>query len=158
VGEEIRLHPGETRDIIIRVTDEANLPLRGYNLHLGVAAAARYALKAGPGPDIRHGVDGPASATDLFRASNANGIVNVTFTAPALGAAASITDTMRVTYQPNFDTDTTFSPPEKADDLEKTLRRVYLYELRSAAKTWSGTGNNLGAMVSRDLRFVVTPP
>jgi len=158
VGEEIRLHPGETRDIIIQVTDAANLPLRGYNLHLGVGAAARYALKAGAGPDIRHGVNAPASATDLYRATNANGIVNVKFTAPALGAAASITDTMRVTYQPDFDTDRTFSSPEKADDLEKTLRRLYLYELRSAAKTWSGTGNNFGAMVSRELKFVVTPP
>ena len=158
VVEEIRLHPGETREIIIQVTDAVNLPLRGYTLHLGVGAAARYALRAGPGPDIRHGVDAPASATDLYRATNANGIVNVTFTAPALGAAASITDTMRVTYQPDFDTDRTFSPPEKGDDLEKTLRRLYLYELRSAAKTWTGTGNNLGAMVSRDLKFVVTPP
>ncbi|MBV9775073.1 MAG: hypothetical protein JO040_14060, partial [Gemmatimonadetes bacterium] len=72
--------------------------------------------------------------------------------------ATHATETLRVSYQPDFDTDASFAPPEHDDDRETTLRRLYLYELRSAAKTWAGTGNNWGAEVrSRTLTFNVTP-
>ena len=54
-----------------------------------------------------------------------------------------------MTYQPDFDTDDTFVPPVKADDRETTLRKNYLYALRTAAKTWSGTGDNFGAIVTK---------
>ena len=159
IGDTVGVHPGQTRSLIIRVTDATGMPLRGYNLKLTVGAAANYALRAGTGPTPRHGRGGTAGATELYRATNASGIVNVTFTAPALVApATSATETLRVTYQPDFDTDAAFTPPEHGDDRETTLRRLYLHELRTAAKTWGGTGNNFGAEVrSRTVTFNVTP-
>ncbi|HEX7241916.1 MAG TPA: hypothetical protein VF263_16660, partial [Longimicrobiaceae bacterium] len=159
LADAVGVHPGATRSLIVRVTDATGMPLRGYNLKLTVGAAANYALRAGTGPEARHGRTGTAGATELYRATNANGIVNVTFTAPALvPPATSATETLRVTYQPDFDTDAAFAPPGHDDDRETTLRKLYLHELRTAAKTWGGTGNNFGAEVrSRTVTFNVTP-
>ncbi len=160
IGPTVTLAPGDTRDLIIQVTDATGAPLAAHNLHLVVGDTARYALVGGP-PPIHHGRRRPASAppstTDLYRATNVNGIVRVQFTAPALpSGATSLTDTLRVEYQPDFDTDATFDPPEKGDDRETTLRRLYLYELRGAAKTWAGAGQNFGATVSTTLTFEVS--
>jgi hypothetical protein len=159
LGETVAVNPGATRDLIIQVTDATGAPLSGYNVHLVVGDTARYALQGGT-PQIRHGrrrPDGPASTTDLYRATNASGIVRVQFTAPALPeGVTSLTDVLRVEYQPDFDTDATFAPPEAADDRETALRGLYLYELRSAMKTWPGAGNNFGAIVSRTLTFQVS--
>ena len=81
------------------------------------------------------------------RASNVSGIVNFSYTAPASAG----TDTLTITYQPNFDSDDAFDYPAKGDNLETTLRKLYLYELRTAAKIWAGTQNNRGAIVRRTL-------
>jgi hypothetical protein len=62
---------------------------------------------------------------------------------------------LEIVYQPDFDTDASFGPPRRGDDLETTLRRAYLRELRGAAKSWSGSGNNLGARVKKTVTFDV---
>ena len=95
----------------------------------------------------------PAASTELWRATNANGIVNLHFTAPA---APGTTRTLRVAYQPDFDTDESFAPPAPGADRETTLRQLYLYELRAAAKSWAGAGNNFGARVERSLTWEIT--
>ena len=160
LDETVHVAPGSTRELIVQVTDATGAPCGGYNVRLRVGDAARYTLVGGP-PPIHHGrrrPGGAATTTDLYRATNVNGIVRVTFTAPALPAGTtSLNDVLRVEYQPDFDTDETFSPPEAGDDLETTLRRLYLYELRYAAKTWVGTENNFGAIVSHTLTFEVSP-
>jgi DNA-binding beta-propeller fold protein YncE len=159
VGEELAVALGEARSLIVDVRDATGAPLRGYNLRIAVPDAGRYSVRAGVGPTVRHGT-GPSAApaatppaADLFRATNASGIVNLTVQA----AAAAGTETLTVSYQPDFDADATFSPPEKGDDRETTLRRLYLYELRAAAKTWAGVGANRGAIVSRSLRLNARP-
>ena len=47
----------------------------------------------------------------------------------------------------------------RGDDLETTLRKLYLYELRAAAKIWAGPpGNNLGALVTKAISLHVQAP
>jgi hypothetical protein len=105
---------------------------------------------------VRHGrrlaPGATAPSTEIWRATNANGIVNLTFNAPAVAG----TQTLRVTYQPDFDVDETFAPPVKGDDRETILRKLYLYELRAAGKTWGGVGNNFGAQVTKQITLQVT--
>ncbi|MBI3953187.1 MAG: NHL repeat-containing protein [Chloroflexi bacterium] len=160
LDDEVDIVEGQARDLIIQVGDASGMPLRGYNLRIEVGNTAQYTLHAGPGPAARHGQRAPAAAaastTERYRATNAHGIVNIKYTAPT--GPASRTETIRVTYQPDFDSDETFSPPEKGDGLEATLRQLYLYELRAAAKVWSGTGNNFGARVSKAIKFNIRAP
>lgn len=148
VGATITLATGQVRSLIVRVTDATGQPLRDYNLNFQVGALGTFAFSpAGGGPAVRHG---RVPATGMNRATNEHGIVNITFTSPTAG-----TSTMEVSYQPDFDTDATFAPPEPDDDRETTLHRLYLYELRAAAKTWSGSGNNFGARVAQTVTFEV---
>jgi sugar lactone lactonase YvrE len=160
VGEEISIQEGHAMDFIVQVKDATGRPLTGHHLHIQVGSSADYTLVAGTGPTVRHGGRPPSSAppstADIYRATYASGIVNIRYTAPA--GPASRRETMQVTYQPDFDTDDTFSPPEKGDDRETTLRRLYLYELRAAAKVWPGAGNNFGAKVSTSVTFNIVPP
>ena len=64
-------------------------------------------------------------------------------------ATAATAESLSISYQPDFDTDVTFSPPQRTDSLEQTLQKLYLHELRWAGKTWSGTGSNFGAIVDK---------
>jgi hypothetical protein len=153
-GGATTMREGQTKNLVIQVTDGTGRPLAGYNVNVTGTNIGRYALTpAGAGPASQHGV---VPSTGLNRATNASGIVNVTYTPPA--GSAGTPEAMTVTYQPDFDTDATFSPPEKGDDRETTLRRLYLYELRAAAKTWAGTGNNFGAIVSAAVAITIEPP
>lgn len=158
LGDQVNLKGGEVRNLIVQVRDGSGMPLQGYSLYLKVDDDTRYTFPDGPQPEARHGLRSPAvlPAGDRYRVTNSHGIVNLTFTAPALAAGSPpVTDVLRVIYQPDFDTDETFSPPGRTDNREKTLRQLYLYELRAASKTWKGTGNNLGAKVSRTVTFKV---
>ncbi len=65
---------------------------------------------------------------------------------------------MTVRYQPDFDRDAGFAPPVRGDDLETTLRKLYLYELRTAVKVWDGVGNNFGAIVLQNVVINVQAP
>src|SRR5690606_27558789 len=112
---------GDVRPLIIRVADATDRPLAGYNLQIVVGDAGRYAVAPGPAPAARHGrtTPSPLPANEIWRATNANGIVNLTFTAPAVPAAGpEVVDAMRVVYQPDFDTDASFAPPGPGDDRE----------------------------------------
>jgi hypothetical protein len=160
LGATVTVRPGDTRQFVARVRDVAGMPLRGYHLRFTVGAAAHFTLPGGPGPVARHGrrpAPGAAiPATELHRATNAAGMVGLTFTAPPLPPGTqSTTEQVRVSYQPDFDNDDTFAPPAKGDDRDTTLRRAYLHELRWVAKTWSGVGNNFGTEVSRSVTFRV---
>lgn len=149
LGDTIQMAPLGIKNLIVRVTDEVGSPLEGYSLNFAVSDTNDYALSPASTGQARHG---RAPATGLNRVTNASGIVNITFEAsPLLSAGGS--ETMTITYQPDFDTDETFAPPTKADDRETTLRKLYLYELRSASKTWEGTGINFGAIVSKTVTF-----
>jgi hypothetical protein len=148
VGATITLPAGQVRALIVRVTDATGQPLRNYNLNFQVGALGTYTFSgAGSGPAVLHG---RIPSTGMNRATNDHGIVNITFESAVAG-----TSTMDVSYQPDFDTDATFAPPEKGDDRETTLRQLYLYELRAVAKTWSGSGNNFGARVTRSMTLNV---
>ncbi len=154
LGDELALPAGSSRSLVVRVRDATQRPLRGYNLRFRAGAVAQFALAGGAGPVVRHGRRTAALPTELQRATSASGEVTITYTAPAGGAGT--TETLRVSYQPDFDTDEHFEPPTRGDDRETTLRKLYMYELRSAAKTWAGTGNNFGAEVVKTLRLKVT--
>jgi DNA-binding beta-propeller fold protein YncE len=151
LGDTIEMEPLGIKSLIVRVTDERGHPLEGYNVNFAVSDVNDYELSPASTGQARHG---RVPATGLNRVTNASGIVNVVFEAsPLLSDGRS--ETMTITYQPDFDTDETFSPPTKADDRETTLRKLYLYELRSASKTWEGTGSNFGALVSRTVTFSI---
>ncbi|MDQ4043681.1 MAG: hypothetical protein M3118_07680, partial [Actinomycetota bacterium] len=153
VGERVNVRELETKSLIVRVRDATGKPLRGYNLNFDIGSPADFDFRPlGAGPAVEHG---RVPSTGLNRATNANGIVNVVYEAPPL--SANTTQTMRVSYQPDFDTDATLSPPGMADDLETTLRKLYLHELRTVAKIWAGTGNNFGAKVTKTVTFDVKP-
>lgn len=160
IGSSLDIQAGQTKSLIIQVTDAAGQSLRGYQLKLHVTSGtpAHYSLRAGAGPQVRHGMTIPAAppASELYRATNANGIVNLTVS-PGAGAA-NTQETVSISYQPDFDTDESFDPPDKTDDQETTLRKLYLYELRTAAKIWAGTGNNFGAIVDQSLTVKITAP
>lgn len=144
---------GTQKHVIIRATDVAGRTLRGYNLRINVSTGnvAHYKLRGGAGPTRRHGAPTPSAppATDQYRATNADGIVNL-IVEPLAGSEGN-TETVNISYQPDFDNDETFEPPERADNRETTLRKLYLYELRAANKTWSGSGNNFGSIVTKTL-------
>jgi DNA-binding beta-propeller fold protein YncE len=148
VGATITLPTSQVKALIVRVTDATGQPLRNYNLNFQVGALGTYTFSStGSSPAVRHG---RVPSTGMNRATNDHGIVNITFESVVAG-----TSPLEVSYQPDFDTDATFAPPEKGDDRETTLRQLYLYELRAVAKTWSGSGNNFGARVTRSITFNV---
>lgn len=142
-----------TLSLIVRVTDATNRPLAGYNVFFTVSNSSDYSF-SGTAPAVQHG----RVSVPLNRATNENGIVNITFQAPP-GSAGRV-ESFQATYQPDFDTDTTFDPPQKGDSLEMTLRKLYLYELRSSVKIWWNailrSGNNFGAQASSSLTINVT--
>lgn len=149
VGDSMQTSELQTKSLIVQVKDATNRPLPGYNLNFDVSGSTDFDFRpAAAGPAAKHG---RVPATGLNRATNANGIVNIVFEAPP--GSRNTSQTMLVTYQPDFDTDETFAPPERADDKETTLRKLYLYELRAAAKIWAGAGTNFGAKISKTLRF-----
>lgn len=156
LADSLEIPVTETRNFVIQVTDALGSPLRGYSVRIEVGNAADFTLPAGPGPVVRHGRRLAAGATppstELWRATNAQGIINLTFNAPTVAGD----QTLRVTYQPDFDADESFAPPVKGDDRETVLRKLYMYQLRAAGKTWGGTGTNFGARVSRSLTLRVT--
>lgn len=145
VGNEMNVALSGTRSFIARITGPTGRVLSGYTLNLAVSGAGgSVALTPlAPEPDSVAGFN----QAGTNRASNTNGIVNFSYTAPASAG----TDTLTITYQPNFDSDDAFDYPAKGDDLETTLRKLYLYELRAAVKIWAGTQNNRGAIVRRTL-------
>jgi hypothetical protein len=154
---------GGRQELVVRVTDATGAALRGYNLRFALAGDggpgdAAHLVPDGLGPDVHHGVRAPAApaAGELFRATNADGLVALAFE-PAAALAGTV-QRLTVTYQPDFDADASFAPPAAGDDRETTLRKLYLHALRAAAKTWSGTGNNLGARVALTVAFRVTAP
>jgi hypothetical protein len=126
------------------VKDFDGQPLPGYSV--AVVASSGAIAFTGAAPARRRGVQANAQATD------ATGTVNFTYTAPAAAGAQTIT----VSVQPDFDDDATFAPPQARESLETTQTQLYLYELRGANKTWTGTGNNRGAIVSRQIKVQVT--
>jgi DNA-binding beta-propeller fold protein YncE len=154
---DVDLTVGQSAAFVLRVRDAVGKPLCGYNLRLFVGDRGWYSLPGGPGPAVRHGrrlrEGEEPMKTELFRATDADGEIRVTFTAPAEKAGRE--EILIVIYQPDFDEDETFSPPAKEDDLETTLRKIYLYELRAAAKIWPDTRNNFGAKVTASVTFKI---
>jgi sugar lactone lactonase YvrE len=147
--DPIELDENESCTLVIRLTDTIGTPLAGYNVVFGGTAVSF----TGAGPVPRHGVRGPVE-----RATDSNGTVMLSCTAPALGppGTPALTTTLEISYQPDFDADASFAPPQPGDDRETTLSRAYLYELRAANKSWSGVGNNLGVRVSTKVNFRVS--
>ncbi len=152
LGAETKVQAGETKHLIVQITDVTGTPLSYYNLHLFCGQGWRTVL-AGPEPQGKHGrwAPRPWSPKEFYSASNKYGIVNLAFTVPAHLAGQGLT----VTYQPDFDHDETFAPPAARDDEETMLRKLYLDQLRTAAKTWPGQGNNWGAKKTAIVRFLV---
>ncbi len=148
--DQIAIAAGAAKTLLIQVKDATGAALPGYNAKITISGtAAHYALDAAPAPDTWHGRHTPSAppATELYRATDLDGEIELTCTIPAATAAA--TETLSITYQPDFDTDVTFSPPQRTDNLEETLQKLYLHEIRWVGKTWSGTGNNFGAIVEK---------
>jgi hypothetical protein len=145
---------GDVKSFVIKVTDAAGAPLAGYVVELDVANPANFGfVPTGPGPRARHG---RVPSGGLHRATDADGVVVVSFQAPTFSTAASnMTVAFKVVYQPDFDIDAALAPPQPGDDLETLLRKHYLSSLRGAAKIWSGSGNNFGARVTRTVNFTI---
>jgi DNA-binding beta-propeller fold protein YncE len=141
--------------LVVKVETASGHPLEAYNLKIEILSGttSHYSLDPpGAGPARRHGRMTPASppSNELYRATDGDGHVKLKCLA-ASGAGASAL--IKATCQPDFDNDETFAPPQAGDDYPATLRKLYLYELRAAAKVWSGTDNNFGAMVSKELEI-----
>jgi sugar lactone lactonase YvrE len=149
-GDKLIVVQNSTTDLIVQVTDLDGQPLAGYHVAVLVTAAGGAATGAvafgGPVATRRHG---RVQATVQGRATNASGIVNLTYTAPA--APAPLANKILISVQPDFDDDATFAPPRAGVDLETTQAQLYLYELRWAAKTWRDAGQNLGAIVGKTI-------
>lgn len=153
VGDSIQTSELQTKSFIVQVKDATDRPLQGYTLNFDVSGSTDFEFRpAAAGPAAKHG---RVPTTGLNRATNASGIVNIVFEAPP--GSRNTSQTMRVTYQPDFDTDETFAPPEHDDDRETTLRKLCLYELRAAAKIWPGAGTNFGAKITKTLTIKVNP-
>ena len=155
LDDEFDLPVTQVKVLVFKVTTVSGQALPAYNLKIEVVSgdSAHYRLEpAGAGPDRQHGRPAPTAppANEMYRATDADGYVKVRCLA-ASGAGAH--ETIKATYQPDFDNDATFAPPQAGDDYATTLRQCYLYELRVAGKLWTGTGNNFGAMVSKQLQI-----
>jgi hypothetical protein len=161
VGDRITMDELETRPLIVRVTDATGAPIPACNLIFKVGDPTAYTFSPlGAGPAARHGHDSstehPPPPNQLNRATNEHGIVNVSYEGPPVSPTTGrVNEVLEIVYQPNFDTDSSFDPPRRGDDLETTLRRAYLRELRGAAKSWAGSGNNFGARVKKTVTFEV---
>ena len=153
VGSSVNLKETDIKSFIVQVKGATGKPLVGYNLSFQVTVAGDWHFPGGAGPAADHGA---VPSAGLNRATNANGIANIAYEAPPLSKGH--VETLTMTYQPDFDRDATFAPPARGDDLETTLRKLYLYELRAAVKIWAGTGNNLGAQVTKAITLHVQAP
>lgn len=148
--DTVAVAAGAAKNLVIRVKDATGVALAGYNLKLTITGTpGYYSLDPAPPPATWHGRLTPSAppANTLYRATDAMGEIALTCTVP--GGAGVNADTLEISYQPDFDHDVTFTPPERNDDREETLRKLYLHELRWAGKTWSGTANNFGAIVKK---------
>ncbi len=156
--DQINVASGNAKTLIIQVKNAIGESLPGYNIKITVQTGTpgHYTLDAAPGPNTLHGRHAPSAppATDLYRATDNDGEIPLTCTVPAATPAAA--ETLLISYQPDFDTDATFSPPTKNDNLEVTLQKLYLHELRWVGKTWTGTGNNFGAIVEKTFTVNIT--
>ena len=141
IAGPITLGETDVHNFIVQITDTNGNPLAGHNVHFDVTTVADYSFSGAAPAFVRGRVPGAGHN----RATNANGIVNISFEAPP-GSAGRV-EAMKVSYQADFDTDPTFDPPQRGDDLDSTLRQLYLYELRAASKVWGGVDNNFGARV-----------
>jgi sugar lactone lactonase YvrE len=150
LGDSLTMRELETKSFVIKVADATGHALAGYVVQLDGANPTDFGFNPpGPGPRARHGRI-PAAGV-LHRATDADGVVVVTYQAPV----GAVNATLRAVYQPDFDTDAALAPPEPGDDVETVLRKHYLSCLRGAAKTWSGVGNNFGARISAAVRFTI---
>lgn len=156
--DQINVASGTAKTLIIQVKNANGESLSGYNIKITVQTGTpgHYALDAAPGPDTLHGRHTPSAppANELYRTTDNDGEITLTCTIPAATPAAA--ETLVTSYQPDFDTDATFSPPAKNDNLEVALQKLYLYELRWVGKTWVGTGNNFGAIVEKTFTVNIT--
>jgi hypothetical protein len=158
IDSAVEINAGDSFDLTIQVTDAGARILRGYQIHIHIdppAKALTYTLPGGAGPLRRHGRTGTAGASDLYRATNASGIINLTVQAPA--GSAGNTDTITVSYQPDFDDDAALAAPLKGGDRFSVMRKWYLHELRGVNKVWGGAGENFGAIVAATARVTVAP-
>ncbi|HEU0298584.1 MAG TPA: NHL repeat-containing protein, partial [Longimicrobium sp.] len=154
LGATLNVPAGASRGIVFTLRDGTGEPLSACRLRFAVATADRWDAFAGGGPAALHG--GPAtgaSPTVRYRATDGGGAVEISFNAPPIAGA---TETITVSYQPDFDADAAFDPPARGDDRETAYRKLYLNQLRAANKLWGGTGNNRGAIVTRTLTLNVT--
>jgi sugar lactone lactonase YvrE len=156
IGAATTIPVATSRAFEFRLTDPEGEPMAGRNLVITIVTPGDFDPFAGAAPAVTHGrVDPAPAATTLQRATDADGKVTLTYNAPA--AVPGTPEKITVSYQPDFDADGTLAPPARGDDRDTVLRKLYLYELRGANKAWAGTGNNLGAIVTRSLTVTVTP-
>jgi sugar lactone lactonase YvrE len=155
LGDEFDLPVTVSKTLAFKVATASGQPLEAYHLKIEVlsGSASHYSLNPpGTGPAALHGRATPTSppANEMYRATDSDGYVKIDCLAPG-GAGSSAL--IKATYQPDFDSDDTFAPPQAGDDQPTTMRQLYLYELRAAAKVWSGSNNNYGAMVSKQIEI-----
>lgn len=156
--DQINVASGSSKTLIIQVKDAVGESLPGYNIKITVqpGTPGYYALDAAPNPDTLHGRHTPSAppANELYRTTDNDGEITLTCTVPAATPAAA--EILHISYQPDFDADATFSAPLKNDTLAVTYQKLYLHELRWVAKTWTGSGNNFGAIVEKTFTVNIT--
>lgn len=160
VSEEMEVTEGSTENIIIHIKDAAGHDLPHYNILLKVTSgnAAHYSFTGGSTPPVEHGRATPSAppANEKYFSSNASGIINFSISPGA--ATAGNHEEVVISYQPDFDTDSSFSLPLAGDNQGTMYQKLYLYQLRGAVKSWGGSGDNFGAIVKKTLRVEVKSP
>lgn len=156
INNPVDTQQNDTFTLTIQLKDATDRVLRGYQVHIHIDPVPKnlnYSLPAGAGPVKRHGRTQASGSNDLYRATNANGIINVSIEAPT--GSLNKTDNITISYQPDFDNDAVFVRPEKGDDRFTLMRKWYLYELRACNKVWGRANNNFGAIVAKNLTINV---
>ncbi|HKI04634.1 MAG TPA: hypothetical protein VKK31_21825 [Thermoanaerobaculia bacterium] len=154
---QVAVTVGTPRTMAARVLDANGAPLAGYNLRFTLPNAMAAGLSfSGQAPEAHHGLAVPPApvdpsssfqVTDVYRATDAQGIVRFTLTPPPGATGAAL---LRVGYQPEFGSDRTLAPPVRGDRRDAVLRQLYLKRLATA-----GPPNFRGALVERTVTFQV---
>ncbi len=129
VDGSIELATGAELELAVGLRDALDRPLRGYQIRFEVdpETAAAVELRAGSGPEARHGL-GLRSfefGNIKARATNAGGLVPFTLKAGAATGSARLT----LSTTSDLSSDAVLAPPLPTDSWQTTLEKLYLAAL-----------------------------
>ncbi|CAM2065244.1 hypothetical protein SCOR_07685 [Sulfidibacter corallicola] len=133
--------------LAIRLTDIHGDPLENYAIRLSCNDDInRFTVLSNPVPPSARGrIDpnpGPPDRETLTQ-TDGSGNLRVRFRPDQVPAPIS-EEILTIEYQPDFERDQIFSPPEPTDTREITLRRLFLHQARLFCKSWRTAGTTIG--------------